>query len=184
MLVVLPDTNILLSVRLLDLVMRSHAAGLIEVVWCDELMDEYERKLVEVRGFERDRAAAATDRFKAAAPEGRIDPSAYRHLVAGMTGRDPDDHVVSAAARGGGVDIILTENIRDFPDADTGADCAALTAAQVFAQLALTYPSDLAAIVRQASANLTRPLLTPDDILDRLAEVGLVQMVDLVRPHL
>lgn len=184
MLVILPDTNILLSARLLDLVMRSHAAGLIDVAWCDELLDEFSRKLVEKRQWSPERAEGLVRRFMAAAPDGRIDPVLYLHLIPHMHGHDADDHVLSAAARGGGVDVILTENIDDFPDQDVGPDCIAMTASQVFAHLAELYPTDLAEVVRRSSANLTRPPLSPLDILDRLAAVGLVEMADLVRPHL
>lgn len=183
-LVVLPGTNILLSVRLLDLVMRSHAAGLIEVVWCDELLQEYREKLVEVRGRTPDSANAAVARFKAAAPDGRISPEVYAGLVTDMVGKDPDDHVLSAAARGGGVDVILAENLADFPDADTGPDCAAMNTGQMFAHLAEKYAEDLAAIVHRASGSLSKPPLSPHEILDRLTDVGLGQMADLVRPHL
>jgi len=39
------------------------------------------------------------------------------------------------------VDVILTENIVVFPDADTGPDCEALGTAHVFAELARQYPA-------------------------------------------
>ena len=32
---------------------------------------------------------------------GLFDPAAHQHLIAAMTGPDPDDHVHAAAARGG-----------------------------------------------------------------------------------
>ena len=34
---ILPDTNVLLGIRELDLLMRCHAAEILKVVWCDEL---------------------------------------------------------------------------------------------------------------------------------------------------
>ncbi len=184
MLTVLPDTNILLSIRLLDLVMRSHAFGLFEVVWSDELVDEYRRKLIDVRGRTSEQAAAAAQRFMDAAHEGRIEPREYLHLIPGMLGKDSDDHVISAAARGGGVHVVLTGNISDFPASDIGPGCEALTAAQLFGRLAADFPQDLAAIVRLSSANLTRPPLSPEEILDRLAAVGLTEMATSVRPLL
>ena len=99
MLRVLPDINVLLGIRELDLLMRCHAAEILEVVWCDELLTEFERKLPHVWGFTPENAAAAVQRFTAAAPNGRIRPLSYLGLVGEMTGKDPDDHVLGAAAR-------------------------------------------------------------------------------------
>ncbi len=99
MLRILPDTNVLLGIRELDLLMRCHAAGILEVVWCDELLDEFERKLVDVWGFPGERAVKTVQKFTAAAPGGgRILPGTYTGLVGEMTGKDPDDHVLGAAA--------------------------------------------------------------------------------------
>lgn len=181
---VLPDTNILLSVRLLDLVMRSHAYGLINVVWCDELLDEYERTLVSVRHRSEAQAHSHRSRFIRAAPNGRIDPDLYLHLLPEMTGRDGDDHVIAAAAQGGSADVLLTENIRDFPQPDLGVSCVAMTAGQLFTQIAEEFPVDLAHIVIETSMWLTRPPLTPHQVLDKLVDVGLSGMAAKVRPHL
>ena len=45
---ILPDTNVLLGIRELDLLMRCHSAEILKVVWCDELLAEFERKLPDV----------------------------------------------------------------------------------------------------------------------------------------
>ncbi len=151
MLRILPDTNVLLGIRELDLLMRCHAAGILEVVWCDELLDEFERKLVDVWGFPGERAVKAVQKFTAAAPGGRILPGTYTGLVGEMTGKDPDGHVLGAAARAG-ADILLTHNLDDFPSEDLGADCAPRNPGDLFASLAQLYPEDLAAVVRRSSA--------------------------------
>ncbi len=183
MLRILPDTNVLLGIRELDLLMRCHAAGIREVVWCDELLDEFERKLVDVWGFPGERAVKAVQKFTAAAPGGRILPVTYTGLVGEMTGKDPDDHVLGAAARAG-ADILLTHNLDDFPSEDLGADCAPRNPGDLFTSLAQLYPEDLAAVVRRSAAQLTRPPLTAHEVLDKLAEIGLDEMAELVRPHL
>ena len=43
---ILPDTNVLLGIRELDLLMRCHSAEVLKVVWCDELLAEFERKQI------------------------------------------------------------------------------------------------------------------------------------------
>lgn len=96
---VFPDTSVLFPVRLINLIMRSHAYGMIEVVWSDELLHELTRVLQTKKGLTRDRAERVTDRLRSWAPSGRIAPASYRHLAASMTGPDRDDHVHAAAAR-------------------------------------------------------------------------------------
>ena len=78
---ILPDTNVLLGIRELDLLMRCHAAEVLEVVWCDELLAEFERKLPDVWGFSPEKARDTVRRFTAAAPGGRITPTAYGGLT-------------------------------------------------------------------------------------------------------
>lgn len=43
--------------RLINLIMRSHAAGIIAVVWSDELLDEFRRVLTDKKGVDPGRAA-------------------------------------------------------------------------------------------------------------------------------
>lgn len=178
---ILPDTNVLLGIRELDLLMRCHAAEILEVVWCDELLAEFERKLPEVWGFSPEKARDTVRRFTSAAPDGRIALGAYRGLIAEMTGKDPDDHPIAAAARAG-ADILLTHNLSDFPTDDLGANCMARSPADLFSTLADLYPEDLASVIRRSAAGLSRPPLTAHEVLDKLAEVGLGEMVARLRP--
>ena len=100
-----------------------------------------------------------------------------------MTGKDPDDHAMAAAARAG-ADVLLTHNLSDFPADDLGMNCTALTPADLFAHLAELYPEDLAAVIRRSAAGLSRPPLTADEVLDKLAEVGLGEMATHLRPFM
>ena len=180
---ILPDTNVLLGIRELDLLMRCHAAEVLKVVWCDELLAEFERKLPDVWGFSPEKARDTVRRFTAAAPDGRITPTAYGGFIGEMTGKDPDDHAMAAAARAG-ADVLLTHNLSDFPADDLGMNCTALRPADLFAHLAELYPEDLAAVIRRSAAGLSRPPLTADEVLDKLAEVGLGEMVTHLRPFM
>ena len=61
---VLPDTNVLFSVRLINLLMRSHAAGIVDVVWSDHLLFEFERVMIEKKGISPSAAAGVVNRIK------------------------------------------------------------------------------------------------------------------------
>ena len=101
-----------------------------------------------------------------------------------MTGPDPTDHVHSAAARAGRVDVLLTNNIRDFPRRDIGRSCQALTPATFFGELGGKYPKELARIINESSAALRRPPKTPEMVLNDLEEIGLVAFARAVRTEL
>jgi len=67
--------------------MRCHAAEILKVVWCDELLAEFERKLPLGWGFSREKARDTVCRFTAAAPDGLITPTAYNGLIGEMATR-------------------------------------------------------------------------------------------------
>lgn len=100
-----------------------------------------------------------------------------------MTGDYPDDHVLGVAARAG-ADILLTHNLSDFPTDDLGENRAPMAPADLFVHLADLNPQDLAAVIRRSAAALSRPALTADEILDKLAEIGLDDMANRLRPSI
>jgi len=69
---------------------------------------------------------------------GLLDPAAYQHLIAAMTGPDPGDHVHAAAAQGGSADVLLAVVVADFPAADVGRTCRVMYPGQLFGELAVT----------------------------------------------
>ena len=175
------DTNAWYPVVLADLALRSVENGLFDLAWTDESLAEVERVLVDRKGLTAASAAVFGAQVRATAPRGRIDPAAYRPLVAEMTGPDPGDHVHAAAARGGRADVLLTSNVADFPAADVGLTCHVLHPGDLFGEPAGTYPIELGRVIAEMSAHRRRPPMTPDDILDRLDALGLHAMVDALR---
>jgi predicted nucleic acid-binding protein len=175
------DTNVWYPVVLADLVLRSVEIGLFDLVWSDESLAEVERVLVERKGLSAASAAVFGAQVRATAPVGRIEPPAYRPLIAAMTGPDPGDHVHAAAARGGRVDVLLTSNVADFPATDVGPACRVLHPGGLFGELAATYPIELGRVIAEMAAHRHRPPMTPEDILDRLDALGLHVMVHALR---
>ena len=151
------DTNVWYPVVLADLVLRSVEIGLFDLAWTDESLTEVERVLVERKGLSAANAAVFGAQVRATAPEGRIDPAAYQHLIAAMTGPDPDDHVHAAAARGGSADVLLTGNVADFPAADVGRTCRVMHPGQLFGELAVTYPIELGRVIAEMAAHRHQP---------------------------
>ncbi|MFM8896695.1 MAG: PIN domain-containing protein [Actinomycetales bacterium] len=176
------DSNVWYPIVLADLVLRSVEIGLFDLAWTDEVLAEVERVLIMRKGVPPDSAAAFGAQVRATAPDGRIEPQAYRRLVASMTGPDPTDHVHAAAARAGQADVLLTSNVSDFTAADVGPHCRVLRPADLFSELADTYPIELRRVIVEMAAHRKRPPMTPIDILNRLNVLGLTELVDYLRP--
>lgn len=177
------DTNVWYPIVLADLVLRSVEIGLFDLAWTDESLAEVERVLVERKGLTAANAAVFGTQVRATAPAGRIEPLAYKHLIAAMTGPDLGDHAHAAAARSARVDVLLTSNVADFPATDVGRACRVLRPGSLFGELADAYPIELGRVVTEMATHRQRPMMTPDDILDRLDALGLHTMVSALRPN-
>ena len=102
----------------------------------------------------------------------------YQPLIERLALPDPDDRHVLAAAIRGQADVIVTRNLRDFPD-------AALAPYNIEAQHPdkfVRHLLDLAPIqvvdaVRDQQRELTNPPVTMGDLLSTFERLGLVETV-------
>lgn len=175
------DTNIWYPISVADLILRSVEAGMFELAWSDELMAELERIAVAVKGLAPVKARVFIEQIKATAPDGRVDPSSYNNFVNQMVGRDPDDHVFSAAIQGGKIDVLLTENIVDFPQADLGPIAKALRPDEFFSELLKDFPLEFVTLIKEMSANLKRPPMSEIEVLGRLEKSGVPEFAKQMR---
>jgi len=99
-------------------------------------------------------------------------------LIASLTLPDPDDRHVLAAAIAGRCDVIVTQNLKDFPD-------AVLAPFQIEAQhpdeflcshLSLA-PGVVCGAVRKVRARLLKPPFSVEEYLATLTKQGLVATV-------
>ena len=164
--------------------MRSHEARIIDVVWSDDLMIELRRIFIERRRMAESKADRVVDQIRTWSASGRIARETYADLIPRMIGPDSADHAHSAAARAGRVDVLLTNNTRDFPRRDVGRACRVLTPTIFFGELGEKFPKEFARLIHESAATLRRPPSTPDMVLDALEEVGLIRFARAVRPEL
>jgi hypothetical protein len=102
----------------------------------------------------------------------------YQPLIAGLTLPDPDDRHVLAAAIVGQADVIVTRNLRDFPD-------DALAAYNIEAQHPdefLRHLLDLAPVVvvdavRAQQERLINPPIAMAELLAAFERLGLIKTV-------
>lgn len=161
------DACVLVPAPLCDLLLRSASAGMFQLRWTDDILEEARRTLVNDLGRSDEQARKRIAAMRGAFPEALV--IGHNQLIASMT-NDPKDRHVLAAAVISHAPVIVTSNLRDFPD-------TALAPFVIEAQSPDQFLTDLAesnvalmklALTRQANA-LRNPPKTVADILQALS---------------
>jgi excisionase family DNA binding protein len=181
------DTNVLFPFSVMDLMLALTEDGIHDVMWSDDLLDEWERVIVRERHRSPDAAAAISATIRQFFADTRIPVESYRGLVPETDGPDLDDNAHMAAAVAGQVESLVTWNGKDF-------DCGFTSLVDIARQRAekahgLNFddgatvllgdtPNDVAAA--QASGARIIAVATGKDSSTALAEAG----ADMVLPNL
>lgn len=108
---VLVDTCVLLKSYLCDTLLSVAEEGAFRPLWSDHILTELRRNLVKAAAKQEaveHRLTQMTTYF----PDARV--TGYESLLGSMT-NDPKDRHVLAAAVAGRADVLVTENLKDFP---------------------------------------------------------------------
>jgi predicted nucleic acid-binding protein len=162
------DASVLYPLPLRDTLLRAAQVGMYDPCWSERILDEVARNLVANGVATAPQAAAMLEAMRGAFDAATVGDEEIARLEPMMT-NDPKDHHVLAAAAIGNADVLVTLNLRDFPP----AACEPLSVEPVHPDRFLLdlYRLDKdavrTALALQAAA-LTRPSMSPTDILDRL----------------
>jgi predicted nucleic acid-binding protein len=105
------DTCVLLKPYLCDSLLSIAEAGVYRPLWSSMVMAELERNLAR-RGLDEKRITHRIDQMNGAFPDALV--TGYEPLIGEMANDPKDRHVLAAAVRGG-AEVLVTENLRDFP---------------------------------------------------------------------
>jgi hypothetical protein len=161
------DANVLHPMVLCDLLIRLAQRGLYRALWTREILAEVVATVLRRRPdlsieLLRRRTEAMQTTLQDATVEG------YEALVPSLHELGADAHVVAAAVFSH-ADIIVTSNVRDFPERVLDRyGIAALLPDDFLGQQWWVDPVAVADTLVQQARGTTRPPLTPDDILTRL----------------
>ncbi|MGH3735144.1 MAG: PIN domain-containing protein [Micromonosporaceae bacterium] len=160
------DTCVLFKPLLCDAVLSIAEEGLFQPLWSGHILDELRRNLLRY-GIEEAKVNHRIDQMTRHFPGSTI--TDYEPLIPSMTNQAKDRHVVAAAVKGG-ADLIVTENLRDFPAATTKPYDIEVVDQDAFllAQLDLAPTVVHRALARQAS----RYRRAPRTVADLLAALG------------
>ena len=167
------DANELFPFAVMDVVLALAEDLVIDFVWSEELLDEWERVIVRDGKRSAESARSVAQAVRSYFGSGRIDPAVYRENIASTPGADVADRVHTAAAIGGQATVLLTKNGRDFPVDHLQAHGVKLMTADAYLRdLLRRRPFDVIASVRRLAATKKNPPKTPCDLVSGLHRAG------------
>jgi hypothetical protein len=178
------DACVIVPLAPCDTMLRMADAGAFRPVWSQNVLVEALRALerihpdVDPSRF-RSRFRSMNEAFDDALVEG------WEPLAKGIELPDPNDAHVVAAALLGRADLIVTENVKDFPDsvlAPLGLE-AIRTDAFLLDQFDLS-PRGACRIVTEQAAAMRQPPVELTQLLDRLSRSGVPGFAQKVREAL
>jgi hypothetical protein len=156
--------------------------------WSERVLDETEEAINEIlaaKGFEdaTDRARRARASMEAAFEDAMV--LNYDDLIPVAVGLpDPDDAHVVAAAHKTQAAMIVTENLKHFPEKVLAAlNMEAKSADAFIADTIALDPGRAVAAIRRMRERFKRPEKTADALLLDMEAAGLLETVDQLRPH-
>lgn len=179
--VVLYDACVLYPAPLRDLLLRIVLSGVVRARWSEEILDECFRNILENRPDLTEKKLSRTRKLmKAAVPDCIV--SEYEELVEGLKLPDPDDRHVLAAAIHSGAQVIVTFNLKDFPESALGPYSIDAKHPDDFVLETIDLaPGLMVQVLSEQAAALRNPPRTVGDLLDTLREQGLPSSVARLR---
>ena len=182
--IVLLDACTLYPAALRDVLMRLTLHGLIRACWTDAIYDEWIEAVLRDRpDLSRAQLERTRQLMNLHAEDSLV--SGYERHLPKLELPDPDDCHVLAAAIESGADVLLTWNLRDFPEAAlSGHGIAVMTPDDLLEKLFTDHRDMLVAVLREARSCLKNPPLTAAAYLETLRGQGLKSTCSLLEAFL
>ncbi len=181
--VVILDANVLYPFRVRDVLLRFAEAGLFRARWSEKITDEWTSRLLNAKPHLEESVRSQLATMERAFPEAVV--TGYEPLMASLALPDPDDIHVLAAAIKVGAQHIVTENLKDFPDAILSEfDMQAVSADNFVASTFELYPAEGVAALRTMRTAYNNPSMTKAEFIMDLMRVGLGRTAALVKPEI
>lgn len=178
------DANVLYSVCLRDCLLRLANEDLYLPLWSAEIHGEWIRSILQDRpDLDRKQLDRTREQMDSTFPDAIVE--GYEHLIPQLQLPDPNDRHVLAAAIHGEATVIVTENLKDFPDHYLAPHKLIVQTPDTFIadNLIKTRLDSVLTAVRSHRKALINPPRSSDQHLKALKERGLVKTVFLLQPH-
>jgi predicted nucleic acid-binding protein len=175
------DTCVLYPAYLCDTLLRLAEAETFRALWSVDVLDELRRNLIE-QGLDADKIDHRIDEMRRSFPDATI--TGYESLIESMTNHPKDRHVLAAAVRAN-AEVVVTFNIRDFPEPSLKSyDIDALHPDDFLLDQLDLHPGATVQALRDQAAAYRREPTTVAGLLGRLERSGLPGFAAEVRRHL
>ncbi|SRR5258708_24376 len=180
-LIVILDTCVLFPAALRDTLLTAAEANLYKLSFTDDILEELRRNLVSQRGISENKAQKLIDVIGEAFPGSLI--TDHRILIASMPNNEKDRHVLAAAVACH-AQIIVTQNLKDFPQRYLAPfNIKAQAPDEFLTHLFYSGPKEVTEIIVNQAMELHRPPKTAAELLNIL-EKHAPNFVQLVRKEL
>ena len=178
--VVILDANVLFPFRVRDVLLTFAQEGLFRARFTDEIIDEWTRNLIRLKPHLEASVLAQIAALRFAFDDCFV--TGHKPLIAGLTLPDKDDRHVLAAAIRCSAQIIVTENLKDFPASVLGQyDLEALGADDMLANTFDLFPQRGSRALRNVRARYRNPPMTASEFLLDLTRCGLSKLAAAAR---
>jgi|AntRauTorcE11897_2_1112592.scaffolds.fasta_scaffold07057_2 predicted nucleic acid-binding protein len=174
------DACVLYPAPLRDLLLRLASENLYRPKWTDEINDEWKRNLLKNRkDLDKESLDNTINLMNKAFGDAKV--RGYINLIDAIKLPDADDRHVFAAAIRCNADLIVTENLRDFPAEELGQYDIGVQNSDTFIQnlIGLDVEACCRAFRKQREA-LDNPPKTKEEMRDALQRSGLQESADFL----
>ena len=164
-----------------DLLVRLAATGMFRAHWSNDILDEMFRSILRRRPDLTEAQLARNRQLMCDAVPDCL-TTGYEELIDGLHLPDPDDRHVLAAAIRSGSQVIVTENLTDFPaDVLETYNIEAQTPDVFVLHLIDLSPRSVFGVLEAQAADLRDPSMSVNELLERLSSSGLPRSVATLR---
>ncbi|MDX2271001.1 MAG: PIN domain-containing protein [Cyanobacteriota bacterium] len=175
------DACVLYPAPLRDLLMQLALTDLFRAKWTNQIHEEWIRNVLKDRpDLTLEQLTRTKDLMNSHVRDCLI--TGYESLIPALQLPDPEDRHVLAAAIQGGVDVIVTFNLKDFPQqALAPYDIEVQHPDEFIASVIDLKPFKIAQVVETVRKRLCNPPVTVEEHLEILLRQGLPISVSMLR---
>ena len=172
------DANVLFPASLRDTLLRAYEKGLYTMQCTEEILEEVQRNLVSKRKITEQQARRLMDTIRKQFPEAFV--TNYKYLINSMANNPKDRHVLAAAVACR-AQVIVTNNLKDFPQSIVAPfEIEVQHPDDFLVQLFYLYPEFMIEIIEKQARDLQRPPKTALELLSTLDQ-HVPNFVSLIR---
>lgn len=176
------DASVLVPAALRDTLLRAADRDMYRVVWSNEILSEVARTLVEVLEKDPERVGHLLAEMVKAFPDALV--TGYEHLIEAMTVDAGDRHVAAAAVLGD-AQVLVTINLRDFPQASLDRYNIQVQSPDEFLENLFELDSEgMVDVIVEQAADLGYPPLSPREVCEKLRQQFAPRFADLIEARL